>query len=104
MNKADDQPPPADLPSPSLKKVISKLQNKHELLEYIEQLTAFHAQHLSDVVEEMRERLLLQGLDEDDLHEIHEFLQVTFDGNLMKTEDKKLSQKRARDFSAFLNI
>jgi len=104
MNTTDDQPPPADLPSGSLKIAIDKLQNKHELLEYVEQLTAFNAQHLSDVTEELRERLLLQGLDEDDLHDIHEFLKVTFDGDLMKSEDRAITQRKARALSYFLNI
>ncbi|MFC1810858.1 hypothetical protein ACFLZH_05135 [Patescibacteria group bacterium] len=103
MNTTDDQPPPVDLPSGNLKEVIKKLQNKHELLEYVEQLTAFNAHHLLDVTEELRERLLLQGLDENDLREVHEYLKVTFDGDLMKSEDRKLTQKRARDLTGFLN-
>lgn len=104
MNTSDDQPPSADLPSKSLKNTINKLQNKYELLEYVEQITAFNSYHLSDITDELKNRLMLQGLDENDLREIHEYLKITFDGDLMKTENRKLSQKRAHDISAFLNI
>lgn len=105
MKSKDDQSSVSDLPpSTKLKEVIKKLQNPHELHEYIEQLTAFNAHHLSDITTEIRHKLMLQGLDEDDLHEIHEFLKITFDGEIMKLEDRKLSQKRAREFTAFLNI
>lgn len=93
---------PDDIP-PSPIQIIDKLQNKHDLLEYVEQLTAFNAHHLTDVAEEMRQNLMLQGLDEEDLHEIHEFLHVSFDGDLMKTEDRKLTQDRADNLSVMIS-
>ncbi len=105
MKSKDDQPNASDLPpSTKLQNIIKKLHNPHELYEYIEQLTAFNEPHLADITAELRNGLMLQGLDQNDLHEIHEFLKITFDGDIIKLENKNLSQKRAREFSAFLNI
>ncbi|MFC1600183.1 hypothetical protein ACFL3T_04105 [Patescibacteria group bacterium] len=103
MSIPDDLPPSATRSSRTVQKVIGKLQNKHELQEYIEQLTAFNAHHLTHVTEEMRHNLKLQGLDEEDLHEIHEFLLVSFDGDLMKTEDRKLTEERAHELSGLIS-
>ena len=103
MSIPDDLPPSPIRSSRNLKEIIKKLQNKHELHEYVEQLTAFNAHHLTDVVEEMRKNLMLQGLDEEDLYEIHEYLLVSFDGELMKTEDRKMTQDRANDLLEMIN-
>ncbi len=103
MSTPDDIPPSPIRSSRNLKKIIEKLQNKHELQEYVEQLTAFNAYHLTDVAEEMRQNLMLHGLDEDDLYEIHEYLMVSFDGDLMKTENQKLTQDRADDLSGMIS-
>lgn len=103
MSIPDDLPPSPTRSSRTVKKIIEKLQNKHELLEYVEQLTAFNAYHLTDIAEKMRQNLMLQGLDEEDLHDIHEFLLVSFDGDLMKTENRKLTQKRADDLYGLIS-
>jgi len=103
MSTPDDLPPSTIRSSRTIPKIIEKLQNKHELLDYIEQLVAFNAHHLTDVAEEMRHNLKLQGLDEEDLHEIHEFLKVSFDGELMKAEDKKLTEKRAEELTQIIH-
>lgn len=103
MSIPDDLPPSPLRSSRNLKEIIEKLQNKHELHEYVEQLTAFNAHHLTDVVEEMRENLMLQGLDEEDLHKIHEYLLVSFDGDLMKTENRKITQDRAIDLLGMIS-
>ena len=103
MSIPDDLPPSPIRSSQTIRQIIRKLQNKHELQEYVEQLTAFHAYHLTDIIDEMRQNLMLQGLDEEDLHNIHEFLMVSFDGDLMKTENQKLTQKRAIKLSGLIN-
>lgn len=104
MSIPDDIPPSPIRSSRNLKEIIDKLQNKHELQEYVEQLTAFNAYHLTDIAEEMRQNLMLQGLDEEDLHDIHEYLLVSFDGELMKTEDRKLTEKRANTLNDMISI
>ena len=104
MSIPDDIPPSPIRSSRNIQQIIAKLQNKHELQEYVEQLTAFNAHHLTDVAEEMRQNLMLQGLDEEDLHDIHEFLLVSFDGELMKTEDRQLTEERAHELSGLISI
>jgi hypothetical protein len=104
MSTPDDLPPSAIRSSRNIHKIIDKLQNKHQLKDYIEQLTAFNAHHLTDITEEMRHNLLLQGLDENDLHEIHEFLLISFDGDLMKTENQDQTEKRATELNGLINI
>ncbi len=104
MHTTDDQPPSSEPPSPSLKETIAKLDNKYELHEYAVQLAAFNAYHLSDIINELKQRLMLQGLDEDDLFNIHEYLGISFDGDLIKSSDKLLTQKRVHELTSFLNI
>lgn len=103
MSTPDDLPPSPTRSSRNIKKIIDKLQNKHQLKDYINQLTAFNAHHLTDITEEMRHNLLLQGLDENDLHQIHEFLLITFDGDLMKTENREETEKRAIKLNGLIN-
>jgi hypothetical protein len=104
MHTTDDQPPSSEPPSPSLKETIAKLDNKYELQEYAMQLSSFNAYHLSNIADDLKERLMLQGLDENDLRNIHEYLGITFDGELVKYTDKKFTEERAHNLSAFLNI
>lgn len=101
MSTTEDQPPP-ELISPDLKQAIKKLSNKYELQDYVCHLTSYHAQHLTDEFLLLKERLLLQGLDDDDLHLLHDFLQVKFDGELMKMADKNLTKKQAVKLDQYL--
>lgn len=107
MSTTDDNPPSDDQPPPirisrDVKRVIGKLTNSYELRDYAFHIAAYHAQHLTDEAAEYRRRLLLQGLDEDDLFTIHEFLNIKFDGELMKMSDKKLTEKRAEILESFI--
>lgn len=104
MIKADDQPPsPVSAPN-TLKQAISKLDNKHELLEYVEHLTSFNAHHLFDVTNDLRQRLMLQGLDEDDMRSIHDYLEIEFDGDLIKTDNKEVTLKKADLLNKLIRI
>jgi hypothetical protein len=98
MSTPDDKPPSDDYPPPrnsNLKKIIQKLSKKHELREYIKYIASYHAAHLIEERKNLQERLLLQGLEEKDLFIIHKFLQIEFDGDLIKISDKGLTKKRA---------
>lgn len=95
MSTSDDIPPSEsdDFPPP-VREVVDKLDNKNELSEYLNHLSAYHTHHLSDLTQELQERLLLQGLDEDDLYNLHEFLAVEFENGLLRTGNKKLTETR----------
>ncbi len=99
---SDDQPPPNIGISRDVKKVIRKLSDSYELREYVFHIAAYHAQHLTDEAAGYRKRLLLQGLDEKDLFTLHEFLNIKFDGEVMKMSDKSLTEKRAKILELFI--
>ena len=103
MSIPDDQPPPSS-PSKGVENAIHKLQNKLELADYMNHLVYLKTNQLSEVTEEMQEKLMLQGLDEDDLYHIHDFLEVSFDGELIKTPNEEISKKRLIQLSKLLNI
>lgn len=104
MSTSDDLPPSAIRSSRNIQKIIEKLQNKYQLKDYIDQLAAFNSHHLKEIADNLRHELQLQGLDDDDLYEIHEFLLITFDGDIMKTENKKETEKRAKELNELINI
>ncbi|MFC1656143.1 hypothetical protein ACFL3C_04705 [Patescibacteria group bacterium] len=108
MSTTDDNPTSDDKPPPNLgisrdvKRVIRKLSDSYELRDYAFHIAAYHAQHLTDEAAGFRNRLLLQGLDEEDLFTIHEFLNIKFDGELMKMYDKNLTEQRAEMLGSFI--
>jgi hypothetical protein len=104
---SDDDPPPDSPPDPdnlpkNLTRVIQKLSNTYELRDYVQHLAVYHAHDLTDEAIELKQRLLLQGLDDDDLYAIHEFLKITFDGDLMKIADRSMTENRAQKLGVFL--
>ena len=107
MSTPDDQPP-SDQPPPKkttihVKRVIGKLTSKYELSDYVRHLVFYDGeQHLVDEATRLREGLLLQGLDEEDLFDIHEFLHIKFDGNIMKIANKGITERRTRELEKYL--
>ena len=100
MSISDDTPPSDDFPPPArltktVKAIVSKLNSKNELIEYLDHISAYNSYHLSDLTQELQERLLLQGLDEDDIYALHEFLAINFDNGLLYTTNRKTTEKRA---------
>ena len=98
---SDDDPPPDNIPK-NLTRVIQKLSNTYELRDYVQHLAVYHAHDLMHEATELKQRLLLQGLDDDDLYVIHEFLKITFDGDLMKIADRSMTENRAQKLGVFL--
>lgn len=99
---ASDDKPPSEGISRNLKHVIQKLSDGYQLRDYAFHISSYHTQHLTEEAAQFRKRLLLQGLDEDDLFIIHEFLNIKFDGELMKMSDKKLTEQRAETLGSFI--
>lgn len=91
---SDDSPPPKTLIQP-IKDTLGKLENKNELSEYLDHLSAYHTHHLSDLTRALQEKLMLQGLDEDDLFHLHNFLAIEFENGFLNTANKELTEKRA---------
>ena len=96
MSIPDDKPP-SDKP-PSIKKIIEKLSDKHGLKDYAEHLVFYQDEETN----RFKELLLLQGLDEDDMFTIHEFLNITFDGDIIKIHNRKLTEKRTKQLIGLL--
>lgn len=99
MSTPDDIPPS----TVQVKRVLRKLTSKYELSDYIRHLVFYdEEQHLADESKRLRERLLLQGLDDEDLYDIYEFLQIKFDGELMKIANKAITERRTRQLEVYL--
>lgn len=101
MSTSDDIPPSDDFPPP-IKQTVAKLSNKNDLEEYLNHISAHHTHHLSDLTHELQERLLLQGLDEDDLFDIHEYVAVIFENGMLQTHDKLLTEKKVKQLQQYL--
>lgn len=99
---SDEDPPSKNLPE-ALEKAIKKLTDKYELHDYVQHLTAYHTHHLTNETSTFKDRLLLQGLDNNDMYAIHNFLNITFDGELMKMANQSLTEKRAKTLKIFLD-
>ena len=100
MSTTDDQPPSDEDPPTvniprNLTRVIRKLSNAYELHDYVKHLAFYNAHNFEDEAAELKHRLLLQGLDDNDMYTIHDYLKVDFDGELMKIADQKKTEKRA---------
>ncbi|MBD3156518.1 hypothetical protein GF369_01690 [Candidatus Peregrinibacteria bacterium] len=90
---SDDFPPPRSLPY-SVKKTLSKISNVNEFSDYLDHICAYHAYHLDDVTHELQERLMLQGLDEDDLFTLHVFLGVEYENGILTSKNHNITKKQ----------
>ncbi|MBA4337138.1 hypothetical protein C0416_05215 [bacterium] len=107
MSPSADLPSPNDSPPPRaltkrVKKAIEKLRNKNELSEYLSHISTCHTYHLSELTSELQEKLLLQGLDQDDIYDLHNFLAIEFENGLLKTLDKEVTEARAALIQEYL--
>jgi len=101
MSISDDIPPSDDFPPP-MKKAIDKISNKSGLNNYLTHLSAYQSYHLLDLTRELQEGLLLQGLDQNDLYSLHEFLAIEFDNGFIKTNDKELTKRQVKLLQKYL--
>ena len=101
MSTSDDLPPSDDFPPP-IKQTVDKLDNTIDLGQYLDHLSAHHTHHLSDLTQDLQERLLLQGLDENDLFDLHKFVAVEFENGLLRAGDQNLTEKRVEQLQKHL--
>lgn len=100
----EDKPPPLGIREKNnIKHIVNKLSNRYELSDYATHLIIYRAHHLTEEIENLKQQLLLQGLDEEDLHMIHEFLGIEFEGEICKILNRIHSEKRLKSLLGFLN-
>lgn len=97
MSISDDIPPSDDFPPPrplpySVEKTLSKISNVNEFSDYLNHVCAYHAYHLEDTTRELQERLMLQGLDEDDLFILHSFLGVEYENGILTSKNPDITK------------
>ncbi len=84
MSISDDIPPSDDVP-PSIKKTLGKINDINGFNNYLDHILAYHTHHLSNLTHELQERLMLQGLDYNDLYTLHQFLEINLDNGIIES-------------------
>ncbi|MCD6109730.1 hypothetical protein J7J83_03155 [bacterium] len=101
MSISDDIPPSDDVP-PSIKKTLSKINDINGFNNYLDHLLAYHTHHLSNLTHELQERLMLQGLDYNDLYTLHQFLEINLDNGIIESNNKDLTRERTATLKQYL--
>lgn len=99
MSISDDIPPSDDFPPPrflphSVQKTLSKISNSNEFSDYLNHICTYHAYHLDDLTHELQERLMLQGINENDLFSLHAFLGVEYENGILTSKNPDLTKTR----------
>ena len=98
-----DEPPPPDSISPEIVRIVRKISNRKSFTDYLQHIASAHANQYFDILSELKNQLLLDGLDDEDIHVLHQFIKINFDGDLIKIADLDSTKTQAQKLYTFVD-